>query len=97
MKNYWVSWYTTEKMGLFDLYSPWWYTGHRVSDGAPTVCAAVKAQSEEEAKLVVLKSYDKTPLEIEWRFCNERPADWSPFNARFPRGKWMEWEEPNDA
>jgi hypothetical protein len=57
----------------------------------PTVCAAVKAESADIAKAIIFASYDNPPWRLEWRFVEERPDDWSPFNTRFPRGDWMRW------
>jgi hypothetical protein len=91
MNNYWLSWYHSTALGPFELHSPWWVSGERVSDGAATVCAAVKANDEKSAKLAVIASYDETPTWLEWRFCEEKPVGWEPFGDRFPRGYWMQW------
>lgn len=100
MKRFWISWYHTPVMGQFELHSPWWVSGARhVADRLafdevreePTICAAVQADHEEAAKAIVQASYDVPPHEIEWRFCEERPDDWSPFSGRFPKADWMKW------
>jgi hypothetical protein len=90
MKNYWVSWYADEDVA-FTLNTPWWCTGWRCADGAATVCAAVKAMNEYDAKDVIVAAHDDL-VSLEWRFVNERPDEWSPFCDRFPRADWMVWE-----
>lgn len=100
MKIFWVSWWTTFELGSFELHNPWWFSGHRIgsfnaSSNELSVCAAVKAESEEAVKEKILSSYDKRPdpMSVEWRFVVEKPTDWSPFCNRFPRRDWMKWEE----
>lgn len=92
MKKYWVSWYHEPAFGGFELNTPWWISGTRGDDDC--VCAAIKANSGEEAKEMVRKSYDKPPkpATIEWRFCTKKPKKWSPFGERFPKADWMSWE-----
>ena len=91
MKNFWLSWYCPpELMGRFELRWPWWVTGYR--DDAEIICAAVRAESEEEAKRIILEAHDEPlPTDLEWRFVTEAYDDWSPFNDRFPREDWMQW------
>lgn len=91
MKSYWVSWYHTENLGGFELNTPWWRSGYRGSDDAPTICAAIRADHEEGARDRVLTSYDVRPDDVEWRFVEERPDDWTPFSGRFPKAGWMDW------
>jgi hypothetical protein len=91
MNNYWISWYGTG--AGFELHSPWWITGYRLSDDeddGATICAAIKANSEDEAKQKIIDAHDK-PVSIEWRFIEERPKNWSPFATRFLRSPWMQW------
>jgi hypothetical protein len=88
---YWVSWFATAENGEWELRSPWWISGSRGSDGAPTVVAAVFADSDDDAKRIIEFAHDSLAHEIEYRFCEPRSADWSPFCDRFPRAKWMEW------
>ncbi len=92
MANYWISWYGNK--GAWELHSPWWISGHRmVADRLafdeerqePTVVAAVKAENEDAAKALILAAHDSKPADLEWRFVEERPDDWSPFSGRFPR------------
>lgn len=94
MNAYWLSWWMKEADGAFELHSPWWISGER-PDGSRPVVAAVRAESEEAAKEAVMAAYDRRPAALEWRFCEPRPADWSPFGSRFPRAGWMQWEEGN--
>ena len=97
MTAFWLSWYLTKEMGAFELESPWWVSGARVWQKGDeiwtddSIVAAVRAESEEAAKELVLASFDKRPEAIEWRFCEPRPDGWAPFSERFPRGDWMKW------
>lgn len=91
MKSYWLSWWTTDEHGGFELHWPWWISGYR--DDASSICAAVRAESEDAAREIVLASYDKRPGDVEFRFVEKRPDDWTPYNDRFKKGDWMpEWE-----
>jgi hypothetical protein len=90
MKNFWISWQHRSEFGEFELHFPWWISG--TGDGYSNLCAAVKAESEEAAKKIICEHcYDVSPTYIEFRFCEERPADWNPFCDRFQRADWMKW------
>lgn len=91
MKRWWVSWYGDPDV-LFTLHSPWWASGKRLSDDAATIVAAVLAEDEDGARRGIVGAHD-VAVDLEWRFCDERPADWSPFCERFPRAGWMRWPE----
>ncbi|NBJ13364.1 hypothetical protein [Microvirga arsenatis] len=91
VKRYWVSWLADH--GPFELHSPWWFSGMRASDDVPTVCAAVMAESEEAAREAIYACVDSRPAHIEFRFIEERPDDWTPFNSRFQRRDWMNWPD----
>jgi hypothetical protein len=94
-KNWWVSWWCPrDQLASFELHSPWWISGERIADGAQSICAAVQAATEDRAKALIGLSYDepKDGDTIEWRFINEQPDDWSPFNDRFQRAHWMQWD-----
>lgn len=102
MKNYWISWYHRPELGGWELNSPWWISGARqmVDRYArkepweePTVVAAIRADHPEGARDHILRCYDARPDNLEWRFCEERPADWSPFTDRFPKADWMQWPQ----
>ncbi|KKN79975.1 hypothetical protein LCGC14_0334830 [marine sediment metagenome] len=104
--RWWVSWWGREYG--FKLHLPWWVSGERLGTpwvdgerlGAPDVifqteiCAAVLANSKEEARAVITDAHDDGEAGIvEWRFAEPRPVDWSPFCDRFPRADWMQWPE----
>jgi hypothetical protein len=90
MKRFWLSWYA-KGADEFELHSPWWSSGWRTSDNAETICAAIIAQDEADARTQVQQAHTDKSVEIEWRFCNQRPDDWSPFCERFCRADWMIW------
>lgn len=91
MRNFWISWYGEN--GVFELHSPWWISGTRCADDAEVFCAAVRAMDEDAAWDVIRQAHDDKTAPIEARFCEERPADWSPFNGRFRKADWMKWPE----
>ena len=95
MKSYWLSWWSTESMGAFELNSPWWISGSRIGgDGEcddASICAAIQANNEDGVLKTVIAAYDTKPAVVEWRFIEEQPVDWSPFCDRFPKADWMEW------
>jgi hypothetical protein len=96
--NKWrLSWYWVPGMGDFELHSPWWVSGTRMSDDAETVVACVIASSEDSAKELIFRAYDTRPSDIEWRFCGEMTDDQSPFSGRFPQAKWMQWPQGEKA
>lgn len=88
---FWLSWWHTDDLGAFELRWPWWWTGTRMGDGARSVCAAIRAETVEDALGAVLASYDTRHDRLAWRFASTRPDDWSPFSERFSRAKWMRW------
>jgi hypothetical protein len=91
MTNYWISWYHNfEKHGEFELHSPWWISGGDLG-GNDIVVAAVRAEDEDAARVIIHQSYDKPPVWLDWRFVNERADDWAPFCDRFPQASWMKW------
>lgn len=96
LTNYWISWHHYDSLGGFELNTPWWVSGSGQDGGGEfsTMCAAVQAVDEDAAKELVMKSYDKLPNEITWRFCNIRANDWVPFSDRFPKADWMPWPPP---
>lgn len=94
MTSYWLSWWHDhERQGAFELHWPWWVSGHTMDDDE-TICAAVRADSGLAAQSMVYHAYDN-PQPLKFRFCTEKPADWSPFSERFPRADWMKWRENN--
>jgi len=96
MKNFWISWYSDIPLDQFEMHRPWWISGYDADD-RPIVCAAVPAPDEQAARLFVRRSYDNPPDDLDWRFVEERPDDWSPFNSRFEEAKWMIWEPTRRA
>lgn len=97
LTNYWLSWYNRRTDPAFRLDWPWWATGNR-SGGAVTICAAVRAKSEAEAWVIVIVSHVQK-VDLDTRFCEAQPSDWTPFCDRFQRAEWMQWPvvEPPDA
>lgn len=92
-RRWWVSWYSPADLyGKFELHSPWWVSGSD-ADERDVICAAILAHSEGDAVQTVKECYDDCPPPIEFRFVEERPADWSPFNSRFQKANWMKWPE----
>lgn len=91
LKRFWLSWEHVTDGPTFELHSPWWVSGETFSGERQMICAAVLAQSEEAARKLIEASYDPGGAVAEWRFCNEREPDWTPFCDRFPRAKWMHW------
>lgn len=90
LNNYWVSWTHLPSEGEFELWWPWWISG--TSGEGESVCAAVQAASEDEAKEAVMAAYDVRPAGLEWRFVEKRPAGWTPYGDRFAKAAWMpEW------
>lgn len=88
MKNYWISWETKPCFGAFSLHFPWWISGYGI-DSDPTICAAI--QTDMNPDDFIRLSYDRPPRDIQFRFIEERPDDWSPFSERFPKAGWMQW------
>lgn len=97
LKKFWVSWYSPAKLGGWELHTPWWVSGYAMGDeeDVPTICAALHARDEAAAHQTIADCYDKETkiTDIEWRFVEERPDDWSPFNSRFQRAPWMNWDD----
>lgn len=91
---YWVSWWRDLSVG-FELHSPWWVSGYRYvgDDGIEqaSICAAIMAEDDVDAQRRVIAAHDREPHYLEFRFANERDADWSPFCDRFERADWMQW------
>lgn len=90
MKRWWVSFAAHEDLlSQFCYNGPWWVAGY--SDDKVNVCMAVCADTEHEAQSVVRRSFDRTPEHMQWRFIEERPADWAPYTSRFTKAEWMVW------
>ena len=88
-KRWWISWY--EPVGEDADYRPlkwplsksvvkYWCTGYTGDGCAATLCALIEAPTESKAKAAI-KAQGWKPRE--WRFCEEKAADWRP-GDRFP-------------
>lgn len=94
LTNYWVSfWVNQENAKAFEYHGPWWVSGED-GLGRVSICAAVCANSEIEARGVIDKAFDAGYHLDEWRFVNERAEEWSPFSDRFKQAEWMKWPYP---
>jgi hypothetical protein len=93
MKRFWISWWQPGEDHRPLGYPPnesilgWWCSGSR--DAGPdrqerSVCAVVKAASEYDARMAVLRDW---PEATDWRFCNEEADDYRP-GDRFPLSDW---------
>lgn len=84
MSNYWMSWcepgddYRPLTLPLPAAIRGWWCSGYDSDDNA-TLCALVKAESEDDAKALICQFWKPGY----WRFCEERGDDWLP-GDRFP-------------
>lgn len=98
IKNYWISWWQDQQPFEF---APWWVSGWRCGEAEdqPSICAAVQAESENAAKAAIIAAHDSPqPDDLDWRFIEERPDDWTPYNSRFEKADWMpDWRSPTDA
>jgi hypothetical protein len=103
-KPFWISWYgltNPEGAWPWEYHGPWWITGESPDCNGyctiPTICAAVMADDESDAKDVILRCHDDPPKELPWRFVEEKPSDWDPkanTSGRFPPDDWMQWPWP---
>lgn len=94
LKRFWLSW-MAHKVS-FEYHGPWWISGESLwSDGTSTdmVCAAVVAETAEEAKKIVIDAHD-APVTLEWRFVTEKEGTWTPYSSRFQAAPWMRWPWP---
>lgn len=95
---FWVSWHhDIDQITNFELHYPWWISGS--TDTTYTICAAIMAENEEDAKNIVLSSFDfkNSSLLTTWRFVDKQAPDWSPFCDRFAKADWMSWPYPTCA
>lgn len=93
MKQFWVSWWQKNEYGAFEIHFPWWISGSRElndNEDEHSICAAIKAKSEKDAKEFIYKSYDKRPDDLEFRFCTEFEGE--PYSDRFQKADWMKWD-----
>lgn len=90
MHIYWLSW-TDSSEDYRPLTDPpteavlgWWVSGE--CDAGMTLCAAIAADSEEEAKATVFKNWPESGFVV-WRFCDKKPKSWRP-GSRFRVDGW---------
>ena len=90
MKRFWCSWHqpTADFRPLRDPPNDavlgWWCSGER-GDGVAILCALVRANSAGEVERAIEGDW---PEATEWRFVEERTANWLP-GDRFPLRDWM--------
>lgn len=89
LNEYWCRWTSTMSVESFEYHGPWWISGYS-SYGNPTICAAICAESEEEALKAFCSSYDKAPLGLLDFSCDPLKMS-DPFTSRFPKRDWMIW------
>lgn len=97
MTRYWARFYVSEsELKHFEYHGPWWISGWAYgAETAAIVCAAICADSEDQAKAALEAAFDPGHQLAEWLFCDEcEAADWQPFCDRFPRADWMRWPFP---
>jgi hypothetical protein len=93
MSRYWVSWaQETEDYRPVD-YPPnrkilgWWCSGTDADDKA-ILCALVEAAGPSDARDAVYIDWPEATQNTDWRFFEEKPADFVP-GDRFPLSDWM--------
>lgn len=99
MTEYWISWYSPQSLGGFELRSPWWKAGWMFDENEEElsiIVAAIRAESEEDAFAKVEASYFEKPENgVERRFCETfeegEIKPWEREDGRFQLGDWMEW------
>lgn len=85
MNRYWVSWWSTNSLNAGCTKPPFhfWETGQRTFYGhlpEYSFCAVVGAEDNVAAVTLVQHHFPDKSL----RFCDAKPADWSPSGHRFP-------------
>lgn len=99
MKRFWVSFWSKDP-SKWEYHGPWWISGERggwddADDTEQSICAAVTAADETQAKRIIEVAHDKGHKPSEWRFVTEKAEDWEPFCDRFERREWMKWPWPD--
>lgn len=92
---FWISFWTSTPEH-FEYHGPWWESGSDFDDRR-SLCAAVMAEDEEDAKRIISKAFDDGFAPDDWRFAEPEETAWSPFNDRFQRQDWMKWPWPGPA
>jgi len=85
--RFWASWWSGNYASEGCTKPPFkfWSSGSRLRDDDDekddwSICAVVDAASEEDVRALALKHFP----DAEFRFFEERPADWQPDTGRFP-------------
>lgn len=92
-KRYWISWLGSEFPKAIIPSWPWWIDGWTYGasgEQTPIIVGAVVGTSVEQVKQRVTDARIGGRVK-EWRFVEEKPADWTPFNQRYPQQPWMRW------
>lgn len=93
---WWVSWFSPEKYGGFELHVPFWRSGWYFTDESEEVTifvAVVRAPNEDEAFAQITGSYFEQPEGgVSRRYCKtlEHPYPWEREGTRFEREDWMD-------
>ena len=90
MARWWVSWYEPSEdyrpvtWPLPPEVAGYWCSGHEWGGAQrATLCAVVDSESDVAARRVINAAWAHDGS-IDWRFCDEQPADWMPPDDRFP-------------
>jgi len=94
LRRFWISWYTAIEDDPKKAPFQWWVSGECCSEPTLwTICAVIDAKDEKAAKKIALKAFPdaaQLPKGMHfngnregWRFCDEKPLDWTP-GDRFP-------------
>lgn len=89
MNRFWISWHQPTEDWRSINFPPigvmgYWCSGYRGEDDVPILVALVDAESEDDAKAVVLKDW---PEATDWRFVKKRTQDYRT-GDRFPLPDW---------
>lgn len=86
--DYWCRWKSDLPLTTFEYHGPWWISGE--TSTGPIICAAVCAETEEQAEELFRKSYDSVPDFLPNFSCDLMSMS-DPFTSRFPKRDWMIW------
>lgn len=95
-KWWWVSWFSPEEYGGFELHIPFWRSGWYFTNDSKEVTifvAAVSGASEEDVFAKISAAYDTPPVDgVSKRFCEplQQPYPWEREGTRFVKEDWME-------
>ena len=93
-RRWWLGFRFYAKNGPFAYHGPWWTFSEEQSSTWLTIHVVVEADSRDLAKRMVAAAIARPTLEgnIDWLFCEEKDANWSPFDAQHPQRPWMVWD-----